>query len=68
MIQSRLIDKKVLSFGEWRQAIDQEDIEECGATIRRQEKDLIKLYEIYFKYQTSEKAKTLRNQIHGEIK
>ena len=60
IVKQNLVDCQILSFFDWRTAIEKEDKEEFGCLIRRAPKDWFLLYDIYVKFQTSDNSNVVR--------
>ena len=66
MLRPSLVDLKVQRFTQWKQSLEQEDLIECGTVIERTDKELMRMYSSYRKFQHSPEVGEARAKLRKE--
>lgn len=55
-----MVDIEIQKFSQWKESLEREDLIECGAVVKRSERELQRMWLSYWKFQNSPKINEAR--------
>jgi RNA polymerase-interacting CarD/CdnL/TRCF family regulator len=62
-VKPSMVDIEIQSFSDWKESLEKEDIEQVGTALKRGEKELMRMWSSYYRFQNSEQVKSARAKL-----